>query len=230
MSTILVTGGTRGIGLAIARGLRDRGHEVVATGARSTPDDEPGLDFVLADVTDAGAVAELADRFDRLDGLVNSAGVIRRAEEFDPEVFTEVVDTNLLGTMRTITACRSALAAAGGSVVNVASILSLFGSGFAPAYSTSKGGIAQLTRSLAVAFADDGIRVNAVLPGWIRTDMTSALRDAPEREADILGRTPMGRWGDADELVGPVAFLLDPDAASFVTGTLLVADGGYSCR
>ncbi len=154
MSTILVTGGTRGIGLA---------------------------------------------------GLVNSAGVIRRTDEFDPDVFADVVDTNLLGTMRTITACRPALAAGGGSVVNVASILSLFGSGFAPAYSTSKGGIAQLTRSLAVAFADDGIRVNAVLPGWFRTDMTAALRDQPEREADILGRTPMGRWGDPEELVGPVA-------------------------
>jgi len=162
-----------------------------------------------------------------LDVLVNSAGVIRRAEEFDPEVFARVLDINLTGTMRMCVAARPMLAASHGCIVNVASMLSFFGGARVPAYSASKGGIAQLTKSLALAWAADQIRVNAVAPGWIATPLTQSLQDDPARSAGLLGRTAMGRWGKPEEVAGPVLFLCS-EAASFITGSILTVDGGYS--
>ena len=145
-----------------------------------------------------GLFAELGD----VDVLVNAAGIIRRGAEFDPAVFAEVLDVNLGATMRSCVAAHDGLARRGGCIVNVASMLTFLGGPLVPAYSASKGGIAALTRSLAVAWAPDGIRVNAVAPGWIATELTSALRADDEQAARILGRTPMARWGEPGDVAG----------------------------
>ena len=226
--TALVSGGRSGIGAAIAGALAQRlGMRVIAAGLPAPSADPPAVEAVDLDVRDPAGVARLVAGLDRLDVLVNAAGIIRRSAEHDPDVFAEVVDVNLVGMMRLSSACRDRLSAAGGSIVNIASMLSLFGSGVSPGYSASKGGVVQLTKSLAIAWAPLGIRVNAVLPGWIRTDLTRPLQEDAARERTILARTPMGRWGEPADVVGPVLFLAGPDAA-FVTGATLAVDGGYA--
>ena len=222
----LVTGGTSGIGLAIAQALRRAGATVIAAGLPAPEADHSGLTVAPLDVTDNTAVLALLQPLGRLDLLVNAAGVIRRGDEHDPAVFAQVIDINLNGAMRVASAALPLLARRGGSVVNVASMLSFFGGGAVPAYSASKGGIAQLTKSLAIAWAPQGIRVNAVAPGWIATPLTQALQDDPARSAAVLARTPLGRWGRPEDITGPVLFLASP-AAAFVTGVVLPVDGGY---
>src|SRR5262249_11909744 len=156
-------------------------------------------------------------RLGRLDVLVNAAGMILRGGlEFEPEGFRRVVDVNLTGTMRLCVACRPRLAERGGSVLNVASMLTFFGSGAAPAYSASKGGVGQLTKSLAIAWAPQGIRVNAIAPGWVQTALTRPLFEDPSRSEAIVARTPLGRWGRPEDVAGASLFLCSP-AASFIT-------------
>lgn len=223
----LVAGGTSGIGLAIAEALRDAGCAVTAAGLIGRePPGAPGITFEAMDVTDAGSIDLVVANCPRLDIVVNAAGVIRRGEEHDPEVFRQVIDINLNGAMRVAAATQQRLAAGGGSLVNIASMLSFFGGGLVPAYSASKGGIAQLTKSLAIAWASQGVRVNAVAPGWIATPLTQGLQDDAARSAAVLSRTPMGRWGRPEDITGPVLFLCS-SAAAFVTGIVLPVDGGY---
>lgn len=230
---VLVTGGTSGIGLACARAFRNLGAKVVAAGATQAERDRAmeeagntGISFEVLDVRDASKIDGLITRTERLHILVNAAGVIRRDMEHDPEVFADVIDINLNGTMRVCSAAKTKLHEAKGSVINVASMLSFFGGPRVPAYSASKGGISQLTKSLAAAWASEGVRVNAVAPGWIATPLTQALQDDPERSRPILSRTPMNRWGLPEEVASGVVFLASP-AARFVTGAILAIDGGY---
>lgn len=231
---VLVTGGTSGIGAGIARGFVEAGANVVIAGVNDTEIAAASLDPLLGkarahrlDVRDGDAVKSLIGSLDGLDILVNCAGVIRRSEELEPEIFEAVVDINLNGTMRMCAAARPLLAQTNGAIVNLASMLSFFGGGLVPGYAASKGGIAQLTKSLAIAYAGDGVRVNAIAPGWIATPLTAALQADSSRSQPILDRTPLGRWGKPEDLLGGVLYLCSP-TASFVTGTVLIIDGGYA--
>ena len=223
---IVVVGGTSGIGAAIGAAFGALGGEVQVTGATRPEVEAAALPAELLDVTDGAAVACFFAALPRLDVLVNCAGILRRGAEHDPSVFAQVLDVNLTGTMRCCAAARPHLAASRGCIVNTASMLAFFGGPLVPAYSASKGGVAQLTKSLAIAYAADGIRVNALAPGWIATQLTQALQDDPARSAQLLGRTALGRWGQTDEVAGAALFLASP-AARFITGTILAVDGGY---
>jgi NAD(P)-dependent dehydrogenase (short-subunit alcohol dehydrogenase family) len=228
-----VVGASSGIGAAIAQAFKACGERVLATAANAdelskavaNPKLE-GIEFSVLDVRDKSQVNAWVSSIKELHVVVNCAGIIKRAAEHDPEVFDEVVQINLNGTMRVCSAARAALKQTRGCIINTASMLSFFGAGLAPGYSASKGGVAQLTKSLAVAYAADRIRVNAVAPGWIITPLTKALQDDPARSSAILSRTPMGRWGTPEDVAGPVLFLAS-QAASFVTGVILPVDGGY---
>jgi NAD(P)-dependent dehydrogenase (short-subunit alcohol dehydrogenase family) len=232
---VWVVGGTSGIGAGIAQAFAQEGAVVLATGAtpaeceRASSAGLVGVRHEVLDVRDAAAIDRclpLAAPQGELHALVYCAGVIRRGAELDPAVFAEVIDINLVGAMRVCAAARPALARARGAIVHTASMLSFFGGGLVPGYSASKGGIAQLTKSLAIAYAADGIRVNAVAPGWIATPLTQPLQDDVARAGSILARTPLGRWGTPADVAGPVLFLCGADAA-FVTGVVLPVDGGY---
>lgn len=230
---VLITGASSGIGFAIAQAFANAGADVIATGLTNQEIGDAAardsrIRFVSLDVTDGAALRAMVADFDRLDCLVNCAGMLLRGgQEFDETNFQRVLDVNLTGTMRACVSCRPWLAKSHGCVVNLASMLSFFGSGFVPAYSASKGGVAQLTKSLAIAWATEGIRVNAVAPGWIETPMTRPLVESEGRSQAILDRTPLGRWGQPADLSGAVLFLCSP-AAAFITGVVLPVDGGYS--
>ena len=229
----LIVGGTSGIGSAVADAFAMLGAAVTVTGVTQADVDAArnAVDCKLRkavklDVRDAKAIDSLLDQMPRLDILVNCAGIIRRDDEHDTDVFADVVDVNLNGTMRCCAAARERLKPMQGAIVNMASMLAFHGASRVPAYSASKGGVAQLTKSLAIAYADDRIRVNAVAPGWVRTQLTQALQDDPDRNAAILARTPLRRWAEPADIADAVVFLCSP-AARFVTGAVLPVDGGY---
>lgn len=230
----VVTGGVGGIGGAIAATLKRAGAEVIATGydqaevdARKDDPALAGLRLVPLDVGDAAAVEAFAQSIDRTNLLINCAGTTSRGPlAFEEEAFNHVINVNLTGTMRMSRAFKAKLAQNGGAIVNIASVMSFFGSGTAPGYAASKGGITQLTKSLAIAWAEEGIRVNAVAPGWIVTPLTDKQIDPALRER-VVSRTPMRRWGEPQHIADAVAFLCSAQAA-FITGAILPVDGGYS--
>ena len=232
--SVLVTGGSGGIGGAFARGFRDAGADVTITGTRASAADYPAEDlnhmhFVQLDTRDGAAILSLAKEFERLDVLINCAGNARPGgrSEADPDVFAETVDINLVGTYRFCQAFRDALSAAGGSIINVASMSSYASLPGVPGYGASKAGIVQLTMGLAETYAAKGIRVNGIAPGWIRSKMTKPVEADAQSSDAILRHTPMARWGEPDDMAGPALFLASA-AAGFVTGGTLPVDGGYN--
>lgn len=225
--TAVVIGGTSGIGLAIAEGFRDAGASVFATGATEAEVNActaTGIAFASLDVRDAAAVSDYAAQFGPVAALVDTAGVNLRAAEFTLEGFETAVDINLNGLMRLALAFRERLP--GGAILGIGSMFSYFGAPHAPAYAASKGGVVQLVKSLALAFAQENIRVNALAPGWIETAMTAAPRANPARNAELLARMPLGRWGRPAD-VAPAALFLCSPLAAYITGAVLPVDGGF---
>jgi NAD(P)-dependent dehydrogenase (short-subunit alcohol dehydrogenase family) len=223
----LVAGATQGIGAVIANHLAALGAQVTALGLG--PGDGAlarAVEVRPCDVTRAEQLDAVLADMPELDIVFNCAGIIQRGAEHDLDVFERVLNVNLTGTMRVCTATRERLKVRRGCIVNTASMLSFFGGGLVPGYAASKGGVAQLTKSLAIAYAVDGIRVNAVAPGWIDTPLTKPLQDDPARSGPILARTPLGRWGTPDDVARAAVFLCTP-AAAFMTGVVLPVDGGY---
>jgi 2-dehydro-3-deoxy-D-gluconate 5-dehydrogenase len=240
----IVTGGNGGIGLAMAKGLAEAGAAVLIAG-RSVDKNERAVDEIVAAGGQAGSmVADLLDKasgerlvgeavswYGRLDILVNNAGtnIRKRPEELTLEDWHAVLDTNLTSAFLCAQAAYPELKRnGGGKVINVGSIASLFGATHFAAYGASKGGVVQLTKSLAVAWAADNIQVNAILPGWIDTDLTERARaEVPGLNERVLARTPAARWGVPAELAG-IAVFLAGGASDFITGAAIPVDGGYS--
>ena len=240
----IVTGGNGGIGLGMARGLADSGADIAVVGRNAAKSKTAVADLagrgvraiaVTADVSNqydvAAMVAQVSRELGRIDILINNAGMsIRKPPHLlELEEWREVIDTNLTSAFLCSKAAYPALKAnGGGKIINIGSMLSIFGASFAPAYAASKGGIVQYTRACACAWAPDNIQVNAILPGWIDTDLTRATRQQIDGLHDrVLARTPAGRWGDIDDFAGIATFLSSP-ASDFVTGTAIPVDGGYS--
>lgn len=223
---VVVTGGGTGIGLATTRVLVERGWQVTAAGLEWEDGFPDAARFVECDVTDAASLARVFEGIKTLGGLVTCAGTIQYGKEWDAAVFEKVMAVNVTGVLSSCTAARDALQRGGGSVVNIASMWSWFGNPVAPAYGTSKGAVAALTRSLAVAWGPSGVRVNAVAPGWVETRISEGARADAARRARIDARIPMGRWAATVEIARVVAFLLSEDA-SYVHGAIVPVDGGY---
>jgi 2-dehydro-3-deoxy-D-gluconate 5-dehydrogenase len=240
----IVTGGNGGIGLGMAHGLADAGADIAVVARNEEKSKAAVADLqargvraisVATDVTDKAAVGRMVERVEnelgRIDILVNNAGInIRKPPHvLEAEEWGTVIDTNLTSAFLCSKAVHPAMkAAGGGKIINIGSMMSIFGAGFAPAYAASKGGIVQFTRACACAWAGDNIQANAILPGWIDTDLTKRARVEINGLHDkVLGRTPAARWGAIDDFAGIAVFLASP-ASDFVTGTAIPIDGGYS--
>jgi 2-deoxy-D-gluconate 3-dehydrogenase len=240
----IVTGGNGGIGLGMAQGLAAAGANIAIVGRNEAKSAAAVAELqqqgakaisVSADVTDKTAVADMVERtvreLGRIDILVNNAGInIRKSPHaLDLEEWDSVIRTNLTSAFLCSQAAYPAMkAAGGGKIINIGSMMSIFGASFAPAYAASKGGIVQFTRSCAVAWAADNIQVNAVLPGWIDTDLTRRAREQIDGLHDkVLARTPAARWGAIADFAG-IAVFLSSSASDFVTGTAIPVDGGFS--
>jgi 2-deoxy-D-gluconate 3-dehydrogenase len=241
----VVTGGNGGIGLAIARSLGEAGAALAIAGRdeaknaaaerqlRDAGVDVVALRFDVTDSTDCAALVDATvDRFGTIDILVNNAGtnIRKRPEAYDLDEWRMLVDANLTSVYLACMAAYPVLKRRGGKIVNVGSMTSIFGASFSAPYGAAKGGVVQLTKSLASAWAADNIQVNAILPGWIVTDLTIRGREAtPDLHEKVVARTPAGRWGEPDDIAGAAVFLASR-AADFVTGTALPVDGGYAAQ
>jgi len=229
----LISGGTSGIGLCLAKAFARLGAQVPATGASrqrhgaARSDDEArAVRFEQLDVRDRAAIDAFVGAFEQLDVLVNAAGVAKPEKEYEENGFLDVMDVNLNSVMRLSMAARPLLARSKGAIVNIASMLSFVVDDGVPAYCASKTGVVGLTRALAHRFGPEGIRVNAIAPGYHKTDMTKALWSDPIPAAKITAKAALKRWGTVEDLIGATVFLCSP-AAQFVTATTLPVDGGY---
>jgi 2-deoxy-D-gluconate 3-dehydrogenase len=242
----IVTGGNGGIGLGMARGLAQAGAAVMIAGRNAAKSAAAVKELealgakaasIAVDVTDAAACKAMVEatvkRFGRLDILVNNAGInIRKQpEEYSIEEWNTVLATNLTSAFASSQAAFHAMKqGGGGKIINIGSMMSIFGASFTSAYAASKGGIVQMTKALATAWAKDNIQVNAILPGWIDTDLTRRARQQVEGLHDkVLARTPAGRWGTPGDHAG-IAIFLASKASDFVTGTAIPVDGGFSVQ
>ena len=240
----IVTGGNGGIGLGMASGLAEAGAAIAIVGRNEAKSAVAVTELkqrsakaisVTADVTDKSAVAAMVERvrreLGRIDILVNNAGInIRKPPHaLSLEEWDSVIGTNLTSAFLCSREVYPVMkAAGGGKIINIGSMMSIFGASFAPAYAASKGGIVQFTRSCAVAWAADNIQANAVLPGWIDTDLTRRARQEIDGLHDrVLARTPAARWGASADFAG-IAVFLSSHASDFVTGTAIPVDGGFS--
>jgi len=242
----IVTGGNGGIGLGMARGLAQAGAAILVA-ARNAVKNEAAVKALVALGARAAAVQvdvsreascramvqAALDRFGRLDILVNNAGtnIRKQPQEYSLEEWHTVLETNLTSAFLCCQAAYPAMVqVGGGKIINIGSMMSVFGASFVAPYAASKGGIVQLTKALATAWAKDNIQVNAVLPGWIDTDLTRKAREQiPGLHERVLARTPAGRWGTPDDLAGIAVFLASP-ASDFITGAVIPVDGGYSVQ
>jgi NAD(P)-dependent dehydrogenase (short-subunit alcohol dehydrogenase family) len=225
---VLVSGATRGIGRGIARGFARLGAEVAAAGrsAADVASADDGISFHVVDARDRTALRSFVADQSGLNVLVNCAGIARPRDEYRDDVYLEVMGVNLNASMWTSTAARPLLAKTGGSIINIASMLSYLADPDVPAYCASKTGLLGLTRSLAFEFGREGIRVNAIAPGYHKTEMTRVHWENPKVAKKISDRAALKRWGTVEDVVGAALFLASP-AAQFVTGTCLAVDGGY---
>jgi 2-deoxy-D-gluconate 3-dehydrogenase len=242
----IITGGNGGIGLGMARGLARAGASIVIAGRNKDKSKEAVRDVealgaealaISVNVTDTSSVAAMVQatlkQFGRIDVLINNAGMSVRqpAHVISLEDWNTVIDTNLTSAFICSKAVYPAMKdARGGKIINIGSMMSIFGASFAPAYAASKGGIVQFTKSIALSWAADNIQANAILPGWIDTALTLKAREqVPGLNENVLTRTPAKRWGNIDDLAGTAVFLAS-SASDFVTGTSIPVDGGYSVQ
>ncbi|HEX9646993.1 MAG TPA: glucose 1-dehydrogenase [Alphaproteobacteria bacterium] len=242
----IVTGGNGGIGLGMAAGLARAGASLLIAGrnedkSRAAVAELEALGATAAavrvEITDRASVqamvAAAGERFGRLDILVNNAGtnIRKQPEDYTPEEWHTVIETNLTSAFHCCQAAyRPMVAAGGGKIINIGSMMSIFGASFTMPYASSKGGIVQMTKALACAWAKDNIQVNAVLPGWIDTTLTRQARQQIEGLHErVVARTPAGRWGMPRDFAGIAVFLAAP-ASDFLTGTAIPVDGGYSVQ
>ena len=240
----LVTGGNGGIGLAMAKALGEAGAKIVVAGRNQEKNDKSIKILQSVDIDSTSLIVDVVDEvscnklientvahFGKLNILVNNAGtnIRKRPEEYELQEWKSIIDTNLISMFTCSKACfKHFKAIDSGKIINIGSMHSLFGAPLGSAYSASKGGVVQLTKSLANAWAKDNIQVNAVLPGYIDTTLTRQARiDIPELQARVEERTPVGRWGEPDDL-GGIAVFLSSNGSNYVSGTAIPVDGGYS--
>lgn len=223
----VVTGGGTGIGRAVAELLADTGYQVIALGLDQDADLRADIIFHQVDLTDTAASIATLPEGRPVACLVNCAGMLRHQQEWETDAFEQVMRVNVTASFAFATGLLGRLEAAVGAVVNVASMWAIFGSPGAPAYTASKGAVAAMTRSQAVAWAPRGVRVNSVAPGWVETRISEKARTDAERAERIGSRIPMGRWAQPAEIATVVRFLLSSDAG-YITGAMIPIDGGYS--
>ncbi|MBW4023859.1 MAG: SDR family oxidoreductase [Proteobacteria bacterium] len=240
--TVLITGGTGGIGGAFARGFLTHGAKVIVADLKPPrelqprelqprelqPGDlRPDIRYEPLDVRDDAAVDALAARIETLDTVIHCAGRLVRWEEYKPEVFMDILNIHLVGNLRLANAFRPHLRATQGCLINIGSMYSYFGAAHIPAYAAAKTAVVSLTKSLALSFAADGIRVNAIAPGWIKTEISRPGREDPAFNAKVTARLPGGEWAEPEDLAGTAIFLASP-AARLITGVTIPVDGGYT--